>query len=43
MEQILLKSLLRNMANKDELIDGNQHGLIKGKSCLINLVAFYPQ
>jgi len=41
MEQILLKSLLRNMGNKDEVIGGNKHDFIKGKSHLTNLVAFY--
>jgi len=41
MEQIHLKSLLRYMENKDEVIGGNQHGFTEGKSCLTNLVAFY--
>ena len=41
MEQILLKSLLRYMENKDEVIGGNQHDFTKGKLCLTNLVAFY--
>lgn len=38
MEKIIVETM--HMKNK-EVIDDNQHGFIKGKSCLINLVAFY--
>lgn len=42
MEHILLETLLRFLENK-EVIGDSQHGFIKGKSCMPNLVAFHEE
>ncbi|CAM5087257.1 unnamed protein product [Natator depressus] len=42
MEQILKDSILKHLDER-KVIRNSQHGFTKGKSCLINLIAFYDE
>ncbi|CAM5111205.1 unnamed protein product [Natator depressus] len=40
MDQVLQESILKHLEER-KVIRNSQHGFTKGKSCLINLIAFY--
>jgi len=40
MEQLILEVIIKQVEEK-KVIRSSQHGFIKGKSCLTNLIAFY--
>lgn len=42
MEKILLENILKHMKGK-KVIRSSQHAFYKGKSCLVNLIAFYNE
>ncbi|CAM5085184.1 unnamed protein product [Natator depressus] len=42
MEQVLKESVLKHLEER-KVIRNSQHGFTKGKSCLINLIAFYDE
>ena len=42
MEQPVLGTISRHMKGK-KVIGSSQHGFIKGKSCLTNLITFYDE
>ncbi|CAM4590752.1 unnamed protein product [Lepidochelys kempii] len=42
MEQVLKESILKHL-EESKVIKNSQHGFSKGKSCLINLIAFYDE
>jgi len=42
MERFILSALTRNVQD-NQGIRPSQHGFMKGRSCLINLISFYDQ
>ncbi|CAM4615512.1 unnamed protein product [Caretta caretta] len=42
MQQVLKESILKHLEER-KVIRNSQHGFTKGKSCLINLIAFYDE
>ena len=42
MEQIILSAIMWHTQD-DEMIRPSQHGFMKGRSCLTNLISFYDQ
>ena len=42
MEQIILSAIMQHVQD-NQVIRPSQHGLMKGRSCLTNLISFYDQ
>ena len=42
MEQLILSTIIQHMQDK-QTIRPSQHGFMKGRSCLTNLISFYDR
>ena len=42
MEQLILSTIIQHMGD-NQMIRPNQHGFMKGRSCLTNLISFYDR